>query len=76
MTIPVPKRFGVQNYFWKTISGRFGNGGSQISIFELINNNLPTHYYLDMEQLKYSLRSIEKYAPWVRHIYLFTNGQG
>ena len=28
-----------------------------------------------MDQLRYSVRSIEKYAPWVRHIYILTNGQ-
>jgi len=28
-----------------------------------------------MEQLKFSFRSVELYAPWVRHIYLITNGQ-
>ena len=29
-----------------------------------------------MDQLKYSLRSVETYAPWARHIYIVTNGQG
>nr|CAB3250130.1 N-acetylglucosamine-1-phosphotransferase subunits alpha/beta [Phallusia mammillata] len=29
----------------------------------------------DNEELRYSLRSVEKYAPWVRHIYIVTNGQ-
>lgn len=29
----------------------------------------------DNEELRYSLRSLEKYAPWVRRIYLVTNGQ-
>lgn len=31
--------------------------------------------FADNEELRYSLRSIEKFAPWVRHIYLVTNGQ-
>jgi len=31
--------------------------------------------FRDSNELKYSLRSVEKYAPWVRHIYLVTNGQ-
>ena len=31
--------------------------------------------FSDREELRYSLRSIEKYAPWVRHVYLVTNGQ-
>ncbi|KAK7480398.1 hypothetical protein BaRGS_00028317 [Batillaria attramentaria] len=29
----------------------------------------------DNEELRYSLRSLEKFAPWVRHIYIVTNGQ-
>jgi UDP-N-acetylglucosamine-lysosomal-enzyme len=31
--------------------------------------------YRDNEELRYSLRSIYTYAPWVRHIYIVTNGQ-
>eukprot|EP00727_Mastigamoeba_balamuthi_P004638 m51a1_g14172 putative n-acetylglucosamine-1-phosphotransferase subunits alpha beta-like (770) ;mRNA; f:22617-25887 len=31
--------------------------------------------FQDNEELRYSLRSVEKYAPWVRHIWLVTNGQ-
>ncbi|XP_030071271.1 N-acetylglucosamine-1-phosphotransferase subunits alpha/beta isoform X2 [Microcaecilia unicolor] len=29
----------------------------------------------DNEELRYSLRSIEKHAPWVRHVFIVTNGQ-
>ncbi|KAG8227809.1 hypothetical protein J437_LFUL006223 [Ladona fulva] len=29
----------------------------------------------DKEELRYSLRSVEQFAPWVRHIWLVTNGQ-
>ncbi|KAK8386699.1 hypothetical protein O3P69_017869 [Scylla paramamosain] len=29
----------------------------------------------DNEELRYSLRSLEQYAPWVRRIFLVTNGQ-
>jgi len=31
--------------------------------------------FVDNHELMYSLRSIEKFAPWVRHIFLVTNGQ-
>eukprot|EP01105_Mastigella_eilhardi_P015897 TRINITY_DN363_c0_g1_i1.p1 TRINITY_DN363_c0_g1~~TRINITY_DN363_c0_g1_i1.p1 ORF type:complete len:715 (-),score=152.10 TRINITY_DN363_c0_g1_i1:452-2596(-) len=31
--------------------------------------------FVDNEELRFSLRSVEKYAPWVRHIYIITNGQ-
>lgn len=27
------------------------------------------------QELRFSLRSIEMYAPWVRNIYIVTNGQ-
>uniref|UniRef100_A0A8D0L517 N-acetylglucosamine-1-phosphotransferase subunits alpha/beta n=1 Tax=Sphenodon punctatus TaxID=8508 RepID=A0A8D0L517_SPHPU len=29
----------------------------------------------DNEEMRYSLRSIERHAPWVRHIFIVTNGQ-
>jgi Stealth protein CR2, conserved region 2/Stealth protein CR3, conserved region 3/Stealth protein CR4, conserved region 4/Stealth protein CR1, conserved region 1/LNR domain len=31
--------------------------------------------FVDNQELRYSLRSIEKFAPWVRRIFLVTNGQ-
>lgn len=31
--------------------------------------------FADHNELMYSLRSIEKYAPWIRNIFLVTNGQ-
>lgn len=31
--------------------------------------------FSDKDELKYSLRSVEKYANWFRHIYIVTNGQ-
>nr|XP_057934374.1 N-acetylglucosamine-1-phosphotransferase subunits alpha/beta-like [Doryrhamphus excisus] len=29
----------------------------------------------DNEELRYSLRSVERHAPWVRHVFIVTNGQ-
>ena len=31
--------------------------------------------FQDFNQLLYSLRSIEQYAPWIRRVYIVTNGQ-
>ena len=31
--------------------------------------------YRDNDELRFSFRSVEKYAPWVRRIFLVTNGQ-
>jgi glycosyltransferase involved in cell wall biosynthesis len=47
---------------------------------ELIREGLPpargwSHRYRDNQELRYSLRSLEKHAPWAGHVYLVTNGQ-
>ncbi len=31
--------------------------------------------WIDNQELRYSLRSVEMYAPWVNHIYIVTDGQ-
>ena len=31
--------------------------------------------YIDNDELKYSLRSLEKYAPWIRNIFIVTDNQ-
>lgn len=31
--------------------------------------------FQDREELKYSLRSLEMFAPWVNHVFIVTNGQ-
>lgn len=31
--------------------------------------------FRDNEELRYSLRSLEKYAPWIRHVFVVTDGQ-
>ena len=35
----------------------------------------PKNRYENHDELKYSLRSLEKYAPWINHIYIITNNQ-
>lgn len=58
--------------------------GEQTFIFKLITSDLKLHpnddafsenRFSDKDELKYSLRSVEKYANWVRNIYIVTNGQ-
>ena len=31
--------------------------------------------FVDNDELKYSLRSLEKYAPWINHVYIITDRQ-
>ena len=38
-------------------------------------NNLGSIRFFDNNELKYSLRSVSKYLPWVNHIYIVTNKQ-
>lgn len=33
------------------------------------------NHFRDNDELRYSIRSLDKYAPWIRHIYIVTNGQ-
>ena len=37
--------------------------------------NTAASRFSDKDELRYSLRSLEMYAPWVRHVYIVTNGQ-
>lgn len=39
------------------------------------DHEMHSNRFSDNNELMYSLRSIEKFAPWVRHIYIVTNGQ-
>ncbi|XP_070534877.1 N-acetylglucosamine-1-phosphotransferase subunits alpha/beta-like isoform X2 [Ptychodera flava] len=39
------------------------------------NEDISANRFEDNEELRYSLRSVERNAPWVRHIYIVTNGQ-
>ncbi|KAJ5992581.1 hypothetical protein N7451_008305 [Penicillium sp. IBT 35674x] len=33
------------------------------------------YHFRDNDELRYSVRSLEKFAPWIRQIYIVTNGQ-
>lgn len=48
-------------------------------VFNTPVKNRFDHYapsrFEDKEELRYSLRSLERHAPWIRHVYLVTNGQ-
>ncbi|XP_015586820.1 N-acetylglucosamine-1-phosphotransferase subunits alpha/beta [Cephus cinctus] len=37
--------------------------------------NVAVSRFNDKDELRYSLRSLEMHAPWVRHVYIVTNGQ-
>ncbi|KAJ5378104.1 uncharacterized protein N7496_005513 [Penicillium cataractarum] len=39
------------------------------------NDAFADNHFRDNDELRYSIRSLETYAPWIRHIYIVTNGQ-
>jgi UDP-N-acetylglucosamine-lysosomal-enzyme len=40
-----------------------------------VNNTVDSNRYRDSDELRYSIRSIVKNAPWIRRIYLVTDNQ-
>lgn len=52
--------------------------GSDLQLIESLrkfDKNYDPARFDDKGELKYSLRSIEKYASWFRHVFIVTNGQ-
>ena len=54
---------------WQTKYAAFANSGSKG--FEINCKGR----YADNDELKYSLRSVEMYAPWIRKIFIVTDNQ-
>ncbi|CAM1302043.1 Uncharacterised protein g3139 [Pycnogonum litorale] len=42
---------------------------------KLPHDDITDSRFSDNEELRYSLRSVEMHAPWIRHVYIVTNGQ-
>lgn len=43
--------------------------------FNVTNKTAGEQRFFDNEELKYSLRSLEKYASWINHVYIVTDRQ-
>ena len=54
-------------YTWVENNETFQN---EILKYKPNDHHIPTAQYTDTEELKYSIRSIFKYAPWFHHIYI------
>ncbi|XP_061181061.1 N-acetylglucosamine-1-phosphotransferase subunits alpha/beta-like isoform X2 [Saccostrea echinata] len=39
------------------------------------DEDISSSRFEDNDELRYSLRSVEKFAPWIRHVFIVTNGQ-
>lgn len=55
---------------WRAKKAAFEQGGAPIAL-EAVDEAR----FVDNDELKYSLRSVERYAPWIRHIYIVTDNQ-
>lgn len=64
MNSRVTKLFPV-TYIWRPLTLSFNT----------LEDDLSKNRFADNNELKYSLRSVEQYAPWVRNIFIVTNGQ-
>lgn len=42
---------------------------------QLQNDSVGDNRFVDNEELRYSLRSLEMYAPWIHHVYIVTDRQ-
>lgn len=56
-------------------TGNSANNTAAVNETSLNKENADSNRYRDSNELKYSLRSIEKNAPWVRHVYIVTDNQ-
>ncbi|XP_078482003.1 exopolysaccharide phosphotransferase SCO6021-like [Ciona intestinalis] len=48
---------------------------ASLQLFADHGTNVRSKRFADHDQLKYSLRSLQLFAPWIRNIYIVTNGQ-
>lgn len=61
---------------WKKLDPECKVGDPSGEIFEAERADISTpNRFREFGELRYSLRAIEKYIPWVRHIHIVTNGQ-
>ena len=65
--------------YWQLQQAIEGGGGGaeprrNLSEQQLVDQSSKSRFE-DHEELRYSLRGLQKYAGWIRHVYIVTNGQ-
>ena len=63
----IPLVFEPVSLVWEPFPGNIDNSDK--------DNHFSPSRFADNQELRYSMRSVEKYAPWVRKIFIVTNGQ-
>lgn len=70
-TLKVSRAFLTWTYSWS-----FRKDDNQLNdIYSEDDHVISASRFADNQELKYSLRSIERFSPWIRNIYIVTNGQ-
>eukprot|EP01031_Cornospumella_fuschlensis_P032775 gene32775-39624_t len=62
------KDYWASKYFPVEVKNVSAEGNESTDVFA-------SNRYRDSDELRYSIRSLVKFAPWVRHIYLVTDNQ-
>lgn len=70
-TLQVSKGYLIWTHSWSY----FKRNNQLNNIYGEEDHIISANRFADNQELKYSLRSIEKFSPWVRNIYIVTNGQ-
>ncbi|XP_054713569.1 N-acetylglucosamine-1-phosphotransferase subunits alpha/beta-like [Uloborus diversus] len=65
--------FGVLHPSEEIVFGKFPKDVQES--LSKVHEDISASRFIDNEELRYSLRSLEKHAPWVQHVYIITNGQ-
>ncbi len=68
------KEFWYQEYYTDIHGGDF-NATEYLHHRNAFFNDIGANRFRDHGELRYSLRSIEQYAPWIRHVYIVTADQ-
>ena len=69
----MPRIVGLKDAVYTWVDGSRAEYLQLLEKYSTVQRDLnPERYRDSFSLLKYSLRSLETYAPWIRNVYLFT----
>ena len=74
MPFTLPSTPGVSGLTLSLIS-HISHPHQEANETERVSDDISASRFEDNEEMRYSLRSVYRHAPWVRHIFIVTNGQ-
>ncbi len=69
----ISKEYWYQDYFTQIHGGEYN--AKSYTLQKKTSVNVGANRFRDHDELRYSLRSLEQYAPWIRHVYIVTANQ-